>query len=1480
MQGPNETELKKKYGFDLYGRYAIIRDIINVNRRDGMAFKVLDVGGRGNIMKNFLPSDDVHYLDLHIDTDDKNYIEGDGCNMPFPDASFDWVVSADVLEHIVSDQRERFLKENLRVAILGVIVVAPFYTEDIYQAEINANENYKLLSGIDHVWLKEHILQGLPSIQDIERFLSQNNYRYQLLQNNNLFLWQFLMGMIFITEDEQEEIEKFNFFYNTEVYPSDYLAPAYRRVYFIKKYPDLNDLHIPDVKISSTLYLKTIQTGLSFIIDHYRKKKEKVDQLTLNVKRYKERIAYLTEKERKLDEILNSHGWKLLVKYYHLRDALLPPDKKRTAIAKYIFHSIIDIKSEIKSAYHKFRNKNHIKGSSKNNKTFITNRSTNVTMNEELSRVEIERQKNRKFLFEPLISIVVDLNTKAPLNFVEEMFGSLLHQTYSKWECVARIDDDAYSMDLVELYSKKEPRIKTVIHERKSESIDILKILSSVTGEFIILLDQIDILSPSTLYEVVNFLNENHDADLLYFDEATICNDGRTKITPVYKPGWSPDTLRSFNYIGRGKILKKALLESGVSTLRPGESINGDYDLILRTSEKAKNIVHIPKVLYFHRSVNDGENSGNALNWRGKDVLAKHLTRVGLDAKIQEGLLPNIPRIEYSLTRRPKVSIIIPNRDNAQILKMCITSILKKTTYDNYEILIVDNNSNEQITAEYYKSLKNNSRIKQISWHNPFNYSAINNYAVTKATGEYLLFLNNDVEVITPAWIERLLEHAQKKEVGAVGGKLYYPDGTIQHAGIIVGIGGIAGHLHRYKPKTDNGYQYSLKSVRNVSAVTGACMMMSKEVFGSAGMFDENMEINFGDVDLCLKMQLKGFLNLFTPFAELIHHEKLTRAKIESPDKLPSEMAYFKDKWGEYLTHGDPFFNPNITISSEKNMEVYLDRMRSASLTCRAIKTNYLLTFDALDKFFSYSFIILNKDKPELIKKCIEKIREDSVSQNYEIIIGDTGSTDRKTLAFYDEIKDSCRVIFLPYYNFSQNNNELARLANKRIIIFLNNDVFISGNYLSRLGRYFVLPRVGIVGCRLLFEDGRLQHAGIEFIMEKGPYKYLGYHPYRLGDASLPDANVIKSVYSVTGACLMVDKKLFFEIGCFDEQYQSECQDVDLCLRVKELGYEIVYDGTVHAVHLENASRQKGEEDWKDRSRLTTRWKDYLDVLFRSGNKQSPVFSPHVLFIRERERGDVLASTAVIREFKRRFPSSKLYFKTNFRELLVNNMNIDGLIDSINIDDYDCIVDLTYEIGNWESTWLKSFFKCVGYRKSEITDEMQVPDFSVIQEKEFAAKLPSKFIVIAPNAGWTQREWPHDKWIEFSKLVTERMKLPVIQVGAGSDKIVDGCIDWRGVSFNKLGILMSRASAFVGCDSFPLHMAHALLPNKSNMVIITCATSSDNVNIGSGTEIRDNSCKACRKLYGEGMDVLLCKAPQIAMIPAARIFQEVQRILG
>lgn len=540
-----------------------------------------------------------------------------------------------------------------------------------------------------------------------------------------------------------------------------------------------------------------------------------------------------------------------------------------------------------------------------------------------------ERERQERAVFErmPKISILVPLwNT--PQDFLQEMIGSVQKQTYANWElCLADGSDGAHAYvgEYCRKLAEKDPRI---VYQKlaKNEGIsgNTNQCYKLATGEFIGLFDHDDILHPCALYEYVKAINEQ-DADFVYCDEATFKSpDIDRMITMHFKPDYAIDNLRANNYICHFSVFARDLLE-GTELFRTQFDGSQDHDMILRLTDNAKKVVHVPKLLYYWRA-HAGSVAGNIeakpyVVEAARGAVADHLRRHGFShfTITSTRAFETIFKISYEIIGEPKISIVIPNKDHAEDLRRCIKSIVEKSTWENYEIIVVENNSETKEIFSYYEELKNNPQIKIVTYEGAFNYSKINNLGVSQATGDYVLLLNNDTQVITVNWMEELLMYAQRQDVGAVGGKLYYGDKTIQHAGVVIGLGAhrTAGHVH-YRQKRENlGYMGRLCYAQDMTAVTGACLMVKKKLYEAAGGLDEGFAVSLNDVDFCLKLRRMEYLNVFTPFAELYHFESVSRGLDDQGEKAArynEESARFREKWRAELEAGDPYFNPNFSL--------------------------------------------------------------------------------------------------------------------------------------------------------------------------------------------------------------------------------------------------------------------------------------------------------------------------------------------------------------------------------------------------------------------------------------------------------------------------------------------------------------------------------------------------------------------------------------
>ena len=525
---------------------------------------------------------------------------------------------------------------------------------------------------------------------------------------------------------------------------------------------------------------------------------------------------------------------------------------------------------------------------------------------------------------------------------LEEAIKSVVTQVYPNWElCIADDNSDQpHVRKLIQRYARHDKRIKAVFREFNGHiSQASNSAMELVDAEYVALMDHDDVLVQDALYRIAKEIKANPDVELMYSDEDKL-NEKVRRFAPYFKPDWNPDLFLSHNFICHLGVYKTERIRQ-LGGFRSEYDGAQDFDLALRYVEciDEKNIIHIPRILYHWRAI-PGSTANGVHEKPYAEAVIKKAVENALERRHVEGevllhdKLPGSLRIRYGLPEKlPLVSIIIPTRNGFFLLKRCIESILDKTDYSEFEILIIDNGSDDVVTLRYLQKIQEHDKIKVIRDDRPFNYAALNNAGVRQANGEVIALLNDDLEVITVGWLREMVSLALRAETGAVGAKLYYPDDTLQHAGVITGLGGVAGHSHKHFPKDNPGFCGRLLLTQNLSAVTAACMVVRKTVFESVGGFDEeNLSVAFNDVDLCLRIREKGYVNVWTPYAEMYHYESATRGYEDTPEKqarFAKEIDYMKSRWEGNRLMDDPAYNPNLTLDREDFSLTWPPRLRS-----------------------------------------------------------------------------------------------------------------------------------------------------------------------------------------------------------------------------------------------------------------------------------------------------------------------------------------------------------------------------------------------------------------------------------------------------------------------------------------------------------------------------------------------------------------------
>lgn len=553
------------------------------------------------------------------------------------------------------------------------------------------------------------------------------------------------------------------------------------------------------------------------------------------------------------------------------------------------------------------------------------------------SEEELQQQRNATWETMPLFSVVVPLY-RTPERFLREMIESVINQTYVNWElCLADGSGDVGQTQLEQIVKEYQIKYKNIRYIRSEKPLQIAEntnlALKLVSGDYIAFMDHDDTLTPDALYEAAKVIAERTQGtenggrtdkapDLIYSDEDKLDMKTGRYFMPHFKPDFNIDLLRSVNYICHLCIIKRELADR-LGGFLPEMSGAQDHDYILRAVEQTENIVHIPKVLYHWRS-HENSTAENPESKRyayeaGKLAVTRHYERLGIPASVEDGISPGIYKTTYHWQEKPLVSVLIPNKDHTEDLEKCLQSLFR-SAYQNFEVIIIENNSEKPETFAYYERVQQeHANVKVVTYkaEGGFNYSKINNFGAQYVKGDYLLLLNNDIEFIDTNCLDELLGYAMREDVGAVGARLYFEDDTIQHAGVVIGFGGIAGHTFVNQRREELGYFARAMCQQNYSAVTAACMLTRTADFCSVGGLTEELSVAFNDIDYCMKLREKGKLIVYNPYAQSYHYESKSRGAEDTPEKklrFHREILWFGERWQKILDEGDPYYNPNLTL--------------------------------------------------------------------------------------------------------------------------------------------------------------------------------------------------------------------------------------------------------------------------------------------------------------------------------------------------------------------------------------------------------------------------------------------------------------------------------------------------------------------------------------------------------------------------------------
>jgi GT2 family glycosyltransferase len=801
----------------------------------------------------------------------------------------------------------------------------------------------------------------------------------------------------------------------------------------------------------------------------------------------------------------------------------------------------------------------------------------------------------------------------------EDTLASLHAQRYPRWRMV--VVAEASAITEVPAPMRADTRVHIAADARAAVALP--PDTATAGDAFVGWLQPGDVLEPHALLLAAHAIDDDPALELVYADEATRGPTG--PIAPIHKPDWDPLLQTTVDVAGPGTWLRASRAAALLETLDAGVSAT-------------------PGALHHAAAMHVARERARRLPFVLVHTAAAHAYAARLTAARPVSLdrLDGLAQRLYGMPGRttadlPMVSILVPTRNRADLLATCVTSVLEVTRYPHFELIVIDNGSDEADSLALLDELGRNPRCRVLANPGPFNYSALNNSAAELATGELLCLMNNDIEVRDPEWLRALVTVARQPRAGAVGATLYYPDGTRQHAGMVLGVHGVAGHAFVGSSVDEPTYMGLAGLPREVSAVTGACLLVAASKFFEVGGLDAaSLPINFNDIDFCLRLRQRGYGNVVLPLVGIIHHESASRGRVgQSPERLAQlgrEAQTMLHRWGDALRH-DPYYNPNLSLTapyeSVTPSRVRLPHGRTGAATATpftalgrearldiyAESTNDQRVGEALASQQAetpvhglpagLTVVILNKNSPELLTPLVRQLEAQlgafaAAGVGCEVIVGDTGSSNPAILALYQAMPHGMRVVRDLRYNFSRCNNQLEALATFDTVLFLNNDIILPEAGDELLRAYTVLssrPSLGVLGAVMRYPDGTIQHMGCGLLRDPG-YWGLPYHAHARTRIASEEIAALADYPAVTGAFLMINRALFRACGGFDEGYAAECQDTALCLDARRLGYEVACANVGTIIHIENGTRPKGEEHWPDRQRFLRKYGAYIQAVW------------------------------------------------------------------------------------------------------------------------------------------------------------------------------------------------------------------------------------------------------------------------------------------
>jgi GT2 family glycosyltransferase len=931
MSDANESNPIQSLPFDLYERYVLTRRLLElVWPQPSGPLRVLDVGGHSSPLKHVLPQYWVTLTDIKppgtlvpMPLRYDSYVQADATRLPFRSGAFDLVTAHDTLEHIPPPSRATFLDELIRVSGGCLILNGPVYDPETVRAERVLARLQRSLGLEENVYLSEHLELGLPPRRLIAEALDRHELKWVALPNGDLRLW--------LAANAAKSLALATF-------PSGGLEDVVDRT--------LNrgaSGRISSQTCYREAFVVAVREGMAGSLEHLRDQgalwpegdgvdlHETLGLLEAFVRETplsggrdgrSRREASALDRPHTQDRVTQGVAYRALMRIHGSVDAMAPWGTRRRSL---ILAPARAARLVMNEGWARFLSllirpwrwaptlwKRAIPPVER--LTWDERYELWLRLNV-LSprRLRAMRREERTLAYRPLLSVVMPVFDPDP-HWLRAAIESVRHQVYTNWElCIT--DDGSTNPEVRRVlgsYDGIDQRIRVTYSDRNQGIAAASNTaIAMASGEFVGFLDHDDELKPNALFEVVRLLNQRRDLDYIYSDEDKVELTGQLT-SAFFKPDWSPDLLMSVNYVTHLSVYRRELL-SGAGGLRSEYDGSQDYDLALRMTEMTQRIGHVPLPLYSWRKVPG--SAAASLDFKsyayaaGRRALADAVARRGHRGEVEQAMVEGRYRVRYELAGNPRVVIIIPTRDRLDLLEDCVESIHRASTYPNYEIMVVDNDSREPETLRYLAAF--DGRV--LRYPHPFNYARMMNVATREATdADFYLFLNNDTEVIAPDWIEAMVEHGQRPEVAAVGGRLLYPDGRPQHEGIVIGLQGAAA-----RNVDHSGYFGLGETVRNCSAVSAACMLLRPEVFWDLGGLEEGLAVAYNDVDFCLRAREKGYQIVYTPYALLYHDEGSSRGL--GGTQNPQDEAFFRRRWDGYR---DPYYSPSLDVDNPYELKL------------------------------------------------------------------------------------------------------------------------------------------------------------------------------------------------------------------------------------------------------------------------------------------------------------------------------------------------------------------------------------------------------------------------------------------------------------------------------------------------------------------------------------------------------------------------------